>query len=200
MRVGTGSSAETRPAMPLLAAIALDDRDGTGLEVVWSKQLFERDPTEGSEAPKPDTFPSSRQSTELHNSRAPALNLMVFCCGFVLYELVSPGQSISLPVERQKGLWNKVSYSEAKFSAMFTLKYTELKCSRVESGRERLLLRFQDGGSRKDCRAPAGDGSHAKEQGDRGAVIRFPRLRTRLAGKRHKRKSRDWAWRSRRAV
>ena len=63
--------------MPLLVAFALDDRDGTGLEVVWSKQLFERDPTEGSEAPKPDTFPSSRQSTELHNSRAPALNLIV---------------------------------------------------------------------------------------------------------------------------
>jgi len=76
LRVGTGSSAETRPAMPL--PVAIDDRDGTGLEVVRSKQLFERDPTEGSEAPKPDTFPSSRQSTELHNSRAPALNLMVF--------------------------------------------------------------------------------------------------------------------------
>jgi hypothetical protein len=61
--------------MPLLVAIAFDDRDGD-LDASRRQELLDRDPIEGNEAPKPDTFPSSRQSTELHSSKAPALSLI----------------------------------------------------------------------------------------------------------------------------
>ena len=154
----------------------------------------------------------ARSCTIAGPRRSTSLLFLIWLCLQCLGACIS----LPLPVERQKRSLQSFLFRGKILSDVY-FENTELNCSRVEEEKQARAtcekrsssrdpvstftdLRFQHGGPRKDCRAPAGDGSHAKEQGDRGATIRFPRLRTRLAGRRHPRKSRDWAWRSRRAV